>query len=195
MAEKLSMRRALVVVVVAAALGLGGCASKRPKPAAATPSESSAAAGDGAAGAGAATAGANADDEAAGPQGGSLATRIVYFDFDSSEIKGAGTDIVAAHAKYLAAHTGTRVRLEGHTDERGSREYNIGLGERRAQAVRRALLLQGATDAQISTVSYGEERPAVSGHDEAAWAKNRRVEIVYLALPVGVTPPAGAAKP
>jgi peptidoglycan-associated lipoprotein len=195
MAEQLSMRRALVVVVVAAALGLGGCASKRPKPAAEAPSPSSAAAGGAAAGAGAAAAGANADDEAAGPQGGLLATRIVYFDFDSSEIKGAGTDTVAAHAKYLAAHTGTRVRLEGHTDERGSREYNIGLGERRAQAVRRALLLQGATDAQISTVSYGEERPAVSGHDEAAWAKNRRVEIVYLALPAGVAAPAGAAKP
>ena len=97
---------------------------------------------------------------------GLLATRIVYFDFDSSEIKGDGTDVVAAHAKFLAGHSGTRVRLEGHTDERGSREYNIGLGERRAQAVRRALLLQGATDAQISTVSYGEERPAVAGHDE-----------------------------
>jgi peptidoglycan-associated lipoprotein len=81
------------------------------------------------------------------------------------------------------------VRLEGHTDERGSREYNIGLGERRAQAVRRSLLLQGATDAQISTVSYGAERPAVSGHDEAAWAKNRRVEIVYLALPTGAVKP------
>ncbi len=133
----------------------------------------------------AATAGMNPDDEAQGPQAGLLATRVVYFDFDSSEIKGAGTDIVAAHAKYLAAHSGTRVRLEGHTDERGSREYNIGLGERRAQAVRRALLLQGAIDAQISTVSYGEERPAVSGHDEAAWSKNRRVEIVYLALPAG----------
>ena len=113
-----------------------------------------------------------------------LATRIVYFDFDSSEIKGAGTDVVAAHAKYLASHSSTRVRLEGHTDERGSREYNIGLGERRAQAVRRALLLQGATEAQITTVSYGEERPAVPGHDESAWAKNRRVEIVYLAAPV-----------
>jgi peptidoglycan-associated lipoprotein len=75
------------------------------------------------------------------------------------------------------------VRLEGHTDERGSREYNIGLGERRAQSVRRALLLQGASDAQLSTVSYGEERPAVAGHDEAAWSKNRRVEIVYLAAP------------
>ena len=72
------------------------------------------------------------------------------------------------------------MRLEGHTDERGSREYNIGLGERRAQSVRRSLLLQGATDAQITTVSYGAERPAVAGGDETAWAKNRRVEIVYL---------------
>jgi peptidoglycan-associated lipoprotein len=73
-----------------------------------------------------------------------------------------------------------KVRLEGHTDERGSREYNIGLGERRAQAVRRALLLQGAGEVQLSTVSYGEERPAAAGSDEAAWTKNRRVEIVYL---------------
>jgi len=118
-----------------------------------------------------------------------LATRVVYFDFDSSEIKGGGTDVVGAHAKFLAANPATRVRLEGHTDERGSREYNIGLGERRAQSVRRALLLQGAADAQISTVSYGEERPAVPGHDEAAWAKNRRVEIVYLAAGPAPAPP------
>ena len=122
------------------------------------------------------------------PRAGCSPSGSVYFDFDSSEIKGAGTDVVAAHAKYLAGHAATRVRLEGHTDERGSREYNIGLGERRAQSVRRALLLQGAADAQISTVSYGEERPAVAGHDEAAWAKNRRVEIVYLAAPVGSQP-------
>jgi len=72
-----------------------------------------------------------------------------------------------------------RVRLEGHTDERGSREYNIGLGERRAQTVRRALLVQGVAEAQITTVSYGEERPAVEGSDEAAYAQNRRVELVY----------------
>jgi peptidoglycan-associated lipoprotein len=191
MAEKLSMQRTLVVLLVAAALALGGCASKKPKPSAAadTSQESGAATESGAAGANGALAGANPDDEAAGPQGGLLATRVVYFDFDSSEITGAGTDVVAAHAKYLASHPGTRVRLEGHTDERGSREYNIGLGERRAQAVRRSLLLQGATDAQISTVSYGAERPAVSGHDEAAWAKNRRVEIVYLAQPTGAVKP------
>jgi peptidoglycan-associated lipoprotein len=192
MAEKLSMQRLIVVLLMAVSLSLGACASKKPKPAASTtPSEASANANAGGAAdaASALAAGTNPDDEAQGPQGGLLATRVVYFDFDSSEIKGAGTDVVAAHAKYLAAHSGTRVRLEGHTDERGSREYNIGLGERRAQAVRRALLLQGATDAQISTVSYGEERPAVSGHDEAAWSKNRRVEIVYLALPASAPKP------
>jgi peptidoglycan-associated lipoprotein len=192
MAEKLSMQRLIVVLLMAVSLSLGACASKKPKPAASgTPSEASANANAGGAadGAAALAGAANPDDEAQGPQGGLLATRVVYFDFDSSQITGAGTDVVATHAKYLAAHSGTRVRLEGHTDERGSREYNIGLGERRAQAVRRALLLQGATDAQISTVSYGEERPAVSGHDEAAWSKNRRVEIVYLALPASAPKP------
>ena len=177
------MHRAILIVLVAAALALAGCASKRPK---AGPQSPGAAEQGGAQGAGAGGnySRAGPDEEAGGPQAGTLAQRIVYFDFDSSEIRGTGTDIVAAHAKYLAANPSTRVRLEGHTDERGSREYNIGLGERRAQAVRRALLLQGASDAQISTVSYGEERPAVAGHDEAAWAKNRRVEIVYLAAPV-----------
>ena len=179
MAEKASMRRLMVVLLVAASLGMSACASKRPKPA--PPADTSGAnAGGQGAGAKDLNAAAGADDESAGPQGGMLATRVVYFDFDSSEIKGTGTDVVAAHAKYLARHSDQRVRLEGHTDERGSREYNIGLGERRAQSVRRALLLQGASDGQISTVSYGEERPAVPGHDEAAWAKNRRVEIVYL---------------
>jgi peptidoglycan-associated lipoprotein len=182
MAENASMRRVVIVLVVAAALAPGACAAKHPKPAPSAPETS-----EGAQGAGAGTASAaaaNPDDEAMGPQAGLLATRVVYFDFDSAEIKGAGTDVVAAHAKYLGAHPAIRVRLEGHTDERGSREYNIGLGERRAQSVRRALLLQGATDVQISTVSYGEERPAAPGHDEAAWAKNRRVEIVYLTQPV-----------
>jgi peptidoglycan-associated lipoprotein len=174
------MHRIIVLTLMALSLSVAGCASKPPKPAPAAPN----AATTGANGAGANdanAAGANAEDEAAGPQGGLLATRVVYFDFDSSEIGGAGVAVVAAHARYLAANPGTRVRLEGHTDERGSREYNIGLGERRAQAVRRALMLQGALDGQLSTVSYGEERPAVAGHDEEAWAKNRRVEIVYLA--------------
>ena len=87
--------------------------------------------------------------------------------------------LVAAHARLLAANSSLRVRLEGHTDERGTREYNIGLAERRAQAVRRALGLQGVTDAQLATVSYGEERPAAVGDDESAFAQNRRVELVY----------------
>ena len=104
---------------------------------------------------------------------------IIYFDYDRAEIKPEFVAIVTAHAKYLNANAGNKVRLEGHSDERGSREYNIGLGERRAQAVRRALMLQGVTEAQITTVSYGEERPAVQGSDEAAYAKNRRVELVY----------------
>src|SRR5215469_127006 len=150
MSEKVLMRRMMVVLLLAAALGLGACAGKRAKPEATPAAGTENAAGAEGAGAhNAKAANAGADDEAAGPQGGLLVKRIVYFDFDSAEIKGEGTDIVAAHAKYLAGHTGTRVRLEGHTDDRGSRDYNIGLGERRAQAVRRALLLQGAADAQI----------------------------------------------
>jgi peptidoglycan-associated lipoprotein len=189
MLENVSVRRSITVLLLAVALSLSACASKPPKPAPVAPANGAGNTGADSNAAGNANAnGGGIDQEAPGPQAGLLAKRIVYFDFDNSEIKGEGTDIVAAHAKYLAANPGTRVRLEGHTDERGSREYNIGLGERRAQAVRRALLLQGAADAQISTVSYGEERPAVPGHDEAAWAKNRRVEIVYLAG-------AGAPKP
>jgi peptidoglycan-associated lipoprotein len=104
---------------------------------------------------------------------------IVYFDYDRAEIRAEFVPVVAAHAKYLNGNASRRVRLEGHSDERGSREYNIGLGERRAQAVRRALMLQGVTEAQITTVSYGEERPAVQGGDESAWSKNRRVELIY----------------
>jgi peptidoglycan-associated lipoprotein len=180
------MRKIVIVLMLVAALGASACGTKQPKPG---PSDQSQVGANSADASGAAADAANAgnvgsDDEAAGPQTGLLAKRIIYFDFDSSDIKGEGNDVVAAHAKYLATHTGTRVRLEGNTDDRGSREYNIGLGERRAQSVRRALLLQGAAESQLATVSYGAERPAVQGSDEAAWAKNRRVEIVYL-LPSG----------
>ena len=105
---------------------------------------------------------------------------VIYFEFDSSELRSEDTDIVARHAMQLAQNGGMRVRLEGHADERGSREYNIGLGERRSQTVRRMLLIQGATAAQISTVSFGEERPVATGSDEAAWSQNRRVEIKYI---------------
>lgn len=103
---------------------------------------------------------------------------VIYFDYDRAEIKPEYVPIVTAHAKYLNGNAVRKLRLEGHSDERGSREYNIGLGERRAQAVRRALLLQGVSETQLTTVSYGEERPAVQGSDETAYAKNRRVEMV-----------------
>jgi peptidoglycan-associated lipoprotein len=109
-----------------------------------------------------------------------LSGKIIYFDYDKVEIKPEYTRIVMDAAHVLIAHPAWKVRLEGNTDERGTREYNIGLGERRAQTVRRALMLQGVTDGQITTVSYGEERPAAEGHDEAAFAKNRRVEMVAL---------------
>ncbi len=112
------------------------------------------------------------------PSAGEL-SHIIYFDFDSSEVRAMDTDTIARHAVLISGNMRTSVRLEGHADERGSREYNIGLGERRAQAVRRLLLLQGVAAGQISTVSFGEERPADDGSGEAAWARNRRVEIAY----------------
>lgn len=106
-------------------------------------------------------------------------TMIIYFDFDQSELRPEYADVLARHAAGLSNNSRTSVRLEGHADERGSREYNIGLGERRSQSVRRMLLIQGASSDQISTVSFGEERPAAFGSDEDSWQQNRRVEIKY----------------
>lgn len=107
-------------------------------------------------------------------------TMVIYFDFDQSELRAEYGDLLARHAAQLANNSRVRVRLEGHADERGSREYNIGLAERRAQAVRRMLLIQGASASQIATVSFGEERPASMGNDEEAYSLNRRVEIQYI---------------
>ena len=120
------------------------------------------------------------DDQSQGPSGELLSKRIVYFEFDRADITADSQTVVNAHAVYLAKNPAQKVRLEGHADERGSREYNIGLGERRGQAVRRALALQGVAETQLTTVSYGEERPAAAGSDEQAYGLNRRVEIVYL---------------
>ncbi|HSG96781.1 MAG TPA: peptidoglycan-associated lipoprotein Pal [Woeseiaceae bacterium] len=114
------------------------------------------------------------DDLTAGELG-----MVIYFEFDSSEIRAEDQDLVARHAMQLGNSPGARVRLEGHADERGSREYNIGLGERRAQAVRRILMIQGIPSDQISTVSFGEERPVAFGSSESDYAQNRRVEFKY----------------
>jgi len=105
--------------------------------------------------------------------------RTVFFAFDSSQIRAADRELVRMHGRNLADNPDLSMRLEGHADERGTREYNIGLGERRAQAVKAALMVQGAATGQLTTVSYGEERPAMLGSNEAAWAKNRRVELTY----------------
>lgn len=104
---------------------------------------------------------------------------VIYFEFDSSEVRAQDQDLVAAHALKLNDSSFASVRLEGHADERGSREYNIGLGERRAQAVRQMLMIQGVNASQIQTVSFGEERPVSMGSTENDYAENRRVEIKY----------------
>lgn len=109
-------------------------------------------------------------------------TTTFYFDFDESSIKSADKASLTAHAKYLDANASAKVKLEGYADERGTPEYNLALGERRAVAVRRFLMANGADAAQISVVSFGEEKPAATGHNEASWAKNRRVEIKYQSM-------------
>jgi peptidoglycan-associated lipoprotein len=108
-----------------------------------------------------------------------LATRTIYFNFDQYDIKDEFRNVLTAHAEYLASNPTATVTIEGHTDERGTREYNIALGDKRANAVRQILILQGASASQISTISYGEERPVAMGHNEIAWAQNRRAELVY----------------
>ena len=108
-----------------------------------------------------------------------LYDRTIYFDYDNAEIKPEYVTLIRNHARYLGAQGGTRVTLEGHTDERGTREYNLALGDQRADAVRRFMIAEGVRPNQLSTLSYGEERPADPGHTEQAWRQNRRVVIQY----------------
>lgn len=108
-----------------------------------------------------------------------LSKRSVYFDFDSNVVKDEFRPIVQAHARYLVEKKDARIRVEGNCDERGSREYNLALGQRRAEAVKRVMTVLGVQEGRIETVSFGEEKPAAAGHDEAAWAQNRRGDIKY----------------
>lgn len=108
-----------------------------------------------------------------------LSRRSIYFDFDSFTIRAEFQPVVDAHARYLVANKARRVVVQGNTDERGSREYNLALGQKRAEAVRRALMALGVSDTQIEAVSFGEEKPKASGSDDAAFAENRRADIVY----------------
>ena len=108
-----------------------------------------------------------------------LSKRSVYFDFDSNAVKDEYRGLVQAHSKYLTDRRDSRVRIEGNTDERGSREYNLALGQRRAESVKRAMTVLGVSDGRIETTSYGEEKPVATGHDESSWAQNRRADIKY----------------
>ena len=116
------------------------------------------------------------DASGAAPQAGS---RFVYFDYDSYTIKPEFQSVIEYHARYIRADKSRKMAIEGHTDERGGREYNLSLGQRRAEAVRKALELLGVSDSQVEAVSFGKEKPAVEGVDESAFAKNRRAEITY----------------
>ena len=109
-----------------------------------------------------------------------LSKRSVYFDFDSNAVKDEYRGLIQAHAKYMVDKRDAKVRVEGHCDERGSREYNLALGQRRAEAVKKVMTVLGVQDGRIETVSFGEEKPAATGHDEAAWAQNRRGDIKYV---------------
>ena len=111
---------------------------------------------------------------------GMLAKRSVYFDFDSNAVKDEYRGVVQAHSKYMTADKrDARIKIEGNCDERGSREYNLALGQRRAESVKKVMTVLGVQDGRIETTSYGEEKPKAPGHDESAWAENRRADIKY----------------
>lgn len=172
-------KRLAWLAMIAAALLFAGCSSTGTKE------------GEGGAGGAAVVEGGGGAQTSGAQQGGRwtgnplddpnspLSTRTIYFDFDRSEILPEFTDVLRAHAAYLVSNPSATVMIEGHCDERGSREYNIGLGERRANAVKRFFEAEGVDPAQINTISYGEERPEALGHNEAAWSQNRRAVLVY----------------
>ena len=169
---------------LALALTLSGCASKvdlNEVPVESRSGTSVTSDGSGTAGAGKAPAGTSAvtkvDTGAATNNAANAAGRTVYFDYDSFALKDEFKPVVDAHAKALVANRGKKLAIEGHTDERGGREYNLALGQKRAESVLRSLTLLGSRDDQLEAVSFGKERPAVPGSDEAVWAKNRRAEL------------------
>ena len=179
-------------VAAIAAVFLAGCASQETQPEAPIDDKGAATAsaggattsGVGGSGVGGTTASGGAVGTGAGGSplrdpANILSKRSVYFDFDSFVVKDEFRPLVEAHARYLVANRGTRMIIQGNTDERGSREYNIALGQKRADAVKRTMTLLGAQEAQIESVSYGKEKPKNPGHDESAWAENRRADIVY----------------
>mgnify|MGYP001267534957 CR=1 FL=1 len=187
------MRKWIIAAFVIAAFA--GCSSTGTEDAAPVEDKAPAAtapgAGTGATTSGATTSGAPVGGVSGAASGGSipasalkdpkniLSKRSVYFDYDQFTIKDEYKPIVEAHAKYLQANRSARAIVQGNTDERGTREYNIALGQKRADAVKNLMLLLGATEIQIETVSFGKEKPRREGHDEPSWAENRRTDIVH----------------
>lgn len=168
----------LLIPAIAITLAVTGCASRKPATTATGTTNGNK---------GASTAGLGSDGSLNG-QGlngpidavrQALAARVVHFDYDSSDLSQTDLATLNAHANYLSKNSGAKVTLTGHTDERGTREYNLALGERRAKSVQAFLVTNGAQNSQIESVSYGKEQPVNEGHNEAAWAENRRVEINY----------------
>jgi peptidoglycan-associated lipoprotein len=167
-----------------AALVAAGCASKDEKPAevsqATVPSSTGPKPGSGTtAGTGTAKPPTGTAMEDHRNPNSPLAKRSVFFDFDSNVVKDEYQGTVQAHSRYLGDKRDMRIRIEGNTDERGSREYNLALGQRRAEAVKKVMTVLGVQDGRIETISYGEEKPRSPGHDEQAWAQNRRADIKY----------------
>ena len=184
-----------IILAAAFAALLAGCQSQ-PTTQPAAPVEDRAASSATAPGSGASTAGAGSSGVAGSAQGATrpggstggdplrdpaniLSKRVVYFDFDSFVVRDEFRPLIEAHGRYLASNRNLRIVIQGNTDVRGSREYNIALGQKRADAVKRMMTLLGAQESQIETVSFGKEKPRNPGHDEAAWAENRRDDIVY----------------
>lgn len=183
--KSLQVRHLLLLFVMVFAAACSSTETKDEKAAEVvdgTSSAESSAAEDGS-GSGASATGAGEAGEFSGSElddpSSPLSQRSIYFEYDSAEIPSEYRSVIEAHGQYLANHSDTSVTLEGNTDERGSREYNLALGERRAESVKRQLVLLGASADQIKVVSYGEERPVAEGHNEEAWRLNRRVDIVY----------------
>jgi len=181
------MRKLLFAAFVVAALA--GCSSTPTQDPAPVEDRAAAAAGAGTSGAttsgttgagvaGAATGAAGARSPLTDPSS-PLSKRSVYFDYDQYVVKDEYRALVDSHAKYLQANRNARITIQGNTDERGTREYNIALGQKRADALKKLMVLLGASESQIETVSFGKEKPRREGHDEASWAENRRDDIVY----------------
>jgi peptidoglycan-associated lipoprotein len=190
MEMKMNTLKLLVLPVLASALIMTGCASRKPAAeiqtgqtpnSAGTTVSTEGLSEDAALNAqnlaGASSKGVTAANKAF------LAKRVVHFDYDSSDLSNDDYQTLQAHAQFLVANANSKVALTGHTDERGTREYNMALGERRAKAVESFLITNGVNPTQLEAVSYGKEMPINAGHDENAWKENRRVELNYEAVP------------